>query len=104
MEKTPRKTTRRKKTVAPADPITESTLSLTALKTHSMQELMELAEKYDIENASSMRKQELIFALLQACASQNGAIFGDGVLEILPDGYGFLRSPLSSYMPGPDDI
>ena len=104
MEKTPRKTTRRKKAVAAADPITESTLSLTTLKTHSMQELMELAEKYEIENASSMRKQELIFALLQACASQNGAIFGDGVLEILPDGFGFLRSPLCSYMPGPDDI
>ena len=51
-----------------------------------------------------MRKQELIFAILQACASQNGAIHSDGVLEILPDGYGFLRSPLSSYMPGPDDV
>lgn len=69
-----------------------------------MQALMELAEQYEIENASSMRKQELIFALLQACASQNGAIYGDGVLEILPDGFGFLRSPLCSYMPGPDDI
>ena len=51
-----------------------------------------------------MRKQELIFALLSTCASQNGAIYGDGVLEILPDGFGFLRSPLCSYMPGPDDI
>ena len=69
-----------------------------------MIELMELAESYSIENASSMRKQELIFTLLQSCASQNGSIYGDGVLEILPDGFGFLRSPLCSYMPGPDDI
>ncbi len=69
-----------------------------------MQDLMELAEQYQVETASSMRKQELIFAILQACASQNGAIHSDGVLEILPDGYGFLRSPLSSYMPGPDDV
>jgi transcription termination factor Rho len=51
-----------------------------------------------------MRKQELIFALLQGCASQNRAISGEGVLEILPDGFGFLRSPMYSYMPGPDDI
>ena len=84
--------------------LTDSALSLTDLKTRSMQELMELAEQYEIENASSMRKQELIFALLSTCASQNGAIYGDGVLEILPDGFGFLRSPLCSYMPGPDDI
>ena len=84
--------------------LTDSAMSLTDLKTRSMQELMELAEQFEIENASSMRKQELIFALLSTCASQNGAICGDGVLEILPDGFGFLRSPLCSYMPGPDDI
>ena len=82
----------------------ESILNLTDLKNRSMQDLMELAEQYQVETASSMRKQELIFAILQACASQNGAIHSDGVLEILPDGYGFLRSPLSSYMPGPDDV
>ncbi len=92
----------RKKKVAPEN--MESALSLSELKTRSMQELMELAEQYAVENASSMRKQELIFSLLQACSSQNGAIYGDGVLEILPDGFGFLRSPLCSYMPGPDDI
>ena len=84
--------------------LSDSALSLTDLKTRSMQELMDLAEQYEIENASSMRKQELIFALLSTCASQNGTIYGDGVLEILPDGFGFLRSPLCSYMPGPDDI
>jgi len=79
-------------------------LKLSTLKTLSMADLMHLAEKYGIENASSLRKQELSFAILQACASQNGSIYGDGVLEILPDGFGFLRSPLCSYLPGPDDI
>ena len=82
----------------------EITMNLSELKTMGMSLLMEKAEEYEIENASSMRKQELIFAMLQACAARNGSLYGDGVLEILPDGYGFLRSPLSSYMPGPDDI
>ena len=80
MEKAPRKYVRKKK-AAPAL-LSDSGLSLTELKTRSMQALMELAEQYEIENASSMRKQELIFALLQACASQNGAIYGDGVLAV----------------------
>lgn len=96
---------KRKTPVSPSAEVSpESVLSLTDLKTRSMQDLMELADQYQVENASSLRKQELIFALLQACASQNGAIQSDGVLEILPDGYGFLRSPLCSYMPGPDDV
>ena len=82
----------------------DSVLSLTDLKTRNMQDLMDLAEQYQVESASSLRKQELIFALLQACALQNGAIHSTGVLEILPDGYGFLRSPSCSYMPGPDDV
>jgi len=69
-----------------------------------MQDLMKLAKEFDIENPSGMRKQELIFAILQACASQNGSVSGEGVLEILPDGFGFLRSPMYSFMPGPDDI
>ncbi len=79
-------------------------MNLSELKTKSMPELMDIASEYQIENMSGLRKQELIFALLQACASQNGSIFGEGVLEILPDGFGFLRSPMYSYMPGPDDI
>ncbi|MFW5734637.1 MAG: Rho termination factor N-terminal domain-containing protein, partial [Oceanidesulfovibrio sp.] len=79
-------------------------MNLSELKTKSMNELMALSKEFSIENASSMRKQELIFALLQSCASNNGAIYGEGVLEILPDGFGFLRSPMYSYMPGPDDI
>ncbi len=79
-------------------------MNLSELKRKNMQELTELAVEYKVENPSGMRKQELIFALLQNCASQNGQIYGEGVLEILPDGFGFLRSPTYSYMPGPDDI
>jgi transcription termination factor Rho len=81
-----------------------NSMNLSELKLKSMSELMDLAVQYNVENPNGMRKQELIFALLQSCASQNGAIFGEGVLEILPDGFGFLRSPMYSYMPGPDDI
>lgn len=79
-------------------------MNLSELKKQSMAELMKQAGQFKVENPSGMRKQELIFALLQACASQNGSIYGEGVLEILPDGFGFLRSPMYSYMPGPDDI
>ncbi|WP_027721609.1 transcription termination factor Rho [Maridesulfovibrio zosterae] len=79
-------------------------LNLTELKLKNMSDLMELAAKFKVENPSGMRKQELIFALLQGCALQNGQIYGEGVLEVLPDGFGFLRSPTYSYMPGPDDI
>lgn len=79
-------------------------MNLSELKTKSMSELAEIARRYHIDNMGGMRKQELIFAILQACCAQNGAIFSEGVLEILPEGYGFLRSPMYSYMPGPDDI
>ncbi len=81
-----------------------SKINLTELKRKSMQELLDLALEFQVENPSGLRKQELIFGILQQCASQNGQIFGEGVLEILPDGFGFLRSPMYSYMPGPDDI
>ncbi|MBE7414669.1 MAG: transcription termination factor Rho [Deltaproteobacteria bacterium] len=67
-------------------------------------ELTSLAKKYNIESASSMRKQDLIFALLQSQSEQNGMIYGEGVLETLPDGFGFLRAPDYNYLPGPDDI
>jgi len=79
-------------------------MNLSDLKKKSMKELMDLATHYDVENPSSLRKQELIFSILQACSLQNGNIYGEGVLEILPDGFGFLRSPTYNYMPGPDDI
>lgn len=95
---------RKNRSKAPKQQNTESIMNLSELKTKSMSELMALSKEFNIENASSMRKQELIFALLQSCASNNGAIYGEGVLEILPDGFGFLRSPMYSYMPGPDDI
>ncbi|MBU1248106.1 MAG: transcription termination factor Rho [Proteobacteria bacterium] len=81
-----------------------SKINLTELKQKNMQELLDLALDFQVENPSGLRKQELIFGILQQCASQNGQIFGEGVLEILPDGFGFLRSPMYSYMPGPDDI
>ncbi|NVM22484.1 MAG: transcription termination factor Rho [Desulfobacterales bacterium] len=79
-------------------------MNLVELKAKKVGELTTLAKKFDIESASGMRKQELIFALLQAQTEKNGLIYGEGVLEILPDGFGFLRAPDYSYLPGPDDI
>jgi transcription termination factor Rho len=79
-------------------------MHLNDLKAKKIAELMEMANAMTIENAASLRRQELIFALLQAQTEKNGMIFGEGVLEILPDGFGFLRSPDYSYLPGPDDI
>lgn len=78
--------------------------SLTELKTKTPNELMDLAQALGIENITRMRKQDMIFAILKAHAQNNKDIFGDGVLEILPDGFGFLRSADSSYLAGPDDI
>ena len=79
-------------------------MNLTELKRHSINELNQIAKQFNIENASSLRRQELIFALLQAQSNMNGVIYGSGVLETLPDGFGFLRSPDYNYLPGPDDI
>jgi len=79
-------------------------MNLTELKRQSIPELTQKAKSFNIENASSLRRQELIFALLQAQSNQNGVIYGSGVLETLPDGFGFLRSPDYNYLPGPDDI
>src|SRR5512133_1866007 len=79
-------------------------MNLQELKRKSINELTELAETLSIEGATRLRKQDLIFALLKAQTEQNGSIFGEGVLELLPDGFGFLRSPDYSYLPGPDDI
>lgn len=78
--------------------------SLTELKNKTPNELMELANKMGIEHIARMRKQDMIFAILKAQAYKNQDIFGDGVLEILPDGFGFLRSADCSYLAGPDDI
>lgn len=79
-------------------------MNLAELKTKSIPELNELARELKIEGASNLRKQELIFAILQAQTEKNGLIYGEGVLETLPDGFGFLRSPDYNYLPGPDDI
>jgi len=79
-------------------------LNLADLKKQSIKSLLVLAHHYGIEGASSMRKQELIFSLLQAHAERNGIIYGEGVLEVLPDGFGFLRTQDYNYLPGPDDI
>jgi len=79
-------------------------MNLQELKGKKISELNTLARELNIEGASGMRKQELIFALLNAQTEQNGMIFGEGVLETLPDGFGFLRAPDYNYLPGPDDI
>lgn len=79
-------------------------VSLRELKKKSPEELQAQAESLGIENVSSLIKQELIFAILKKIVEQSGQIFGEGVLEILPDGFGFLRSPDANYLAGPDDI
>jgi len=79
-------------------------MNLVELKSKNIRELMTFAKALNIEGASAMRKQELIFSLLQAQAEMSGLIYGEGVLEILPDGFGFLRSQNYNYLPGPDDI
>src|SRR6185369_8270947 len=78
--------------------------NLRELKTKSMPDLMAMAKDLNIENAAGLRKQELIFAFLQAHAAKRGEVLADGVLECLPDGFGFLRAPDYNYLPGPDDI
>jgi len=79
-------------------------IKLQDLKIKSPTELLAFAEELNVENANTMRKQELMFAILKQLAAQEVEIMGDGVVEVLPDGFGFLRSPDSNYLPGPDDI
>jgi transcription termination factor Rho len=79
-------------------------MNLLELKKKRIHELTSMAKRFNIEGATGMPKQELIFALLQAHSEQNGVIYGEGVLETLPDGFGFLRAAESNYLPGPDDI
>ena len=79
-------------------------MNLKELKTKAPGDLLSFAEDLEIENASSLRKQDMMFAILKHLAENNTAIFGDGVLEVLQDGFGFLRSPEANYLPGPDDI
>ncbi|WP_421779527.1 transcription termination factor Rho [Kiloniella litopenaei] len=79
-------------------------MNLQDLKVKSPAELLKLAEELEVENASTLRKQDMMFAILKQMAENDVPIFGSGVLEILQDGFGFLRAPESNYLPGPDDI
>src|SRR6266576_1667684 len=76
----------------------------TRIQETNITELTKIARTLDLPGASGMRKQDLIFKILQAQSEKEGHIFAEGVLEMLPDGYGFLRSPDYNYVPGPDDI
>ncbi|MGH7816008.1 MAG: transcription termination factor Rho, partial [Candidatus Binatia bacterium] len=89
---------------AEAEAVEENGLNLKALKEKKIGDLALIGKNFNIEGAANMRKQELIFAILQAQTEQNGHIYGEGVLETLPDGFGFLRAPDYNYLPGPDDI
>src|SRR6201996_2660743 len=79
-------------------------MKLQELKTKTPAELVSFAEELEVENASTMRKQELMFGILKQLSARETDIVGEGVVEILPDGFGFLRSPEANYLPGPDDI
>jgi transcription termination factor Rho len=79
-------------------------MDIAELKGKTIMELLNVAQDLQIEGTGSMRKQELIFKILEAQTQQNGLIFAEGVLQVLPEGYGFLRSPDYNYLPGPDDI
>ena len=84
--------------------MTTDRLTLAGLKAQSPKDLLALAEELEIENASTMRKGDMMFAILKERAEDDWVIGGDGVLEVLQDGFGFLRSPEANYLPGPDDI
>ena len=79
-------------------------MTISELKEHNIAELTKLARGLDIAGTSGLRKQDLIFKILQAQAEKEGFMFGEGVLEILPEGFGFLRSVKYNYLPCPDDI
>src|SRR3974390_1728308 len=79
-------------------------MNLQELKRKTPAELLAFAEELQIENASSLRKQDMLFPILKQLAENDVPISGDGVLEVLPDGFGFLRSPEANYLAGPDDI
>jgi transcription termination factor Rho len=79
-------------------------ISLSELKQKSINDLTGIAREMNVQNSTGLRKQELIFKILQSQAEKDGLIFAEGVLEVLPDGFGFLRAPDYNYLPGPDDI
>jgi len=90
--------------IAAAEASTTPTLDLTELKKKTVRDLADVARDLGVEGVAAMRKQEVIFKVLEAQTAKNGNVYGEGVLEILPDGFGFLRAPDSNYLPGPDDI
>ena len=87
-------------TAVEAEPI----LDIRTLHNHAMPQLLKIAQELEVEGAAALRKQELIFKILQAQTERLGLIFSEGVLEVLPDGFGFLRAPEYNYLAGPDDI
>src|SRR5881409_2042231 len=93
-----------KKFVAPDRPEGAATMDIAQLKEMNISALTQVAKDLNIQGASGMLKQELIFKILQAQTEKSGFIFSEGVLETLPDGFGFLRAPDYNYLPGPDDI
>jgi transcription termination factor Rho len=100
-EPTPEPTTSAAPKPAPAD---KKALDLSELKEMNIQGLTALARELGVEGAAGMKKHDLIFKILQSQTEKSGLLFAEGVLECLPDGYGFLRAPESNYLPGPDDI
>ena len=100
---------RRGRAASVAEPVHQNTvrqngLNLSSLKSKKIAELANIGKGFSIESAANMRRQDLIFAILQAQTEKNGYVYGEGVLETLPDGFGFLRAPDYNYLPGPDDI
>ncbi|VAX17878.1 Transcription termination factor Rho [hydrothermal vent metagenome] len=81
-----------------------TTLNIGGLKDKTISELLDIASQYKLEGVRGLRKQEIMFKILEAQTEQEGLLYGEGVLEILPDGFGFLRAPSFNYLPGPDDI
>ncbi len=82
----------------------KTTLNIGGLKDKTISELLDIASQYNLEGVRGLRKQEIMFKILEAQTEQEGLLYGEGVLEILPDGFGFLRAPSFNYLPGPDDI
>ncbi len=92
------------KTEGQAGTLQGHSLDIAKLKAMTISELNKVAKDLNVNGVSGLKKQDLIFKILQGQAEREGNMFGEGVLEILPDGFGFLRSPNYNYLPGPDDI
>jgi len=99
-----RRSFQKEKTLTAVLDTASKVMNLQEIKRKTPADLLALAEELEIENASTLRKQDMMFAILKQLADRDVTILGDGVLEVLSDGFGFLRSPESNYLPGPDDI